>query len=324
MTIKDVWGQYGEELHRVELQIQENLKSDVSLIKTVGRHILQSGGKRLRPLLVILSSKLCGYKGESDSLLASIVEFIHTASLLHDDVVDGARFRRGKPVAHSVWGNQTSILVGDYLYSKALNLAVNMKNQRIMDTLSETTMAMSEGEVFQLMKLSDPDISEEDYLNIIKAKTALLMSASCRIGAIISKVNSFLEEAIAGYGFYLGMAFQLADDILDYKADETKLGKSLGKDIEEGKITLPLICLLRNGTQKEIKTIKDIITSEKFNKNALRYIIRLMERYRCLHYSFNMAKGFIEQAKEQISIFDRCDAKDSLFAIADYVISRER
>lgn len=334
MNIEDVWVYYREDLKKVEANLQENLKSHVPLITQIGNHLLLSGGKRLRPLLVILSSKLCRYQGDADTRLAGIVEFIHTASLLHDDVIDEAEIRRGKPVANSIWGDEASILVGDYLYSKALNIAVGLKNQRIMDTLSEATTTMSEGQVFELLKINNPDITEEEYLTMAREKTAALISACCRIGAITGNAGKEEEEALASYGMNLGMAFQLADDVLDYSADEIKLGKTLGKDLDEGKITLPLIHLLKSGTTAEIESIKEIITENGFKPDSLGFILRLMNKYNSLDYCLNKAKGYLMRAKESMVIFNdaplylhasvRRQAKEALFAVADYVINRDK
>lgn len=324
MNIEEVWDYYREDLKRVEESLQENLKSQAPLISQIGNHLLLSGGKRLRPLLVILSSRLCRYKGEADIYLGGIVELIHTASLLHDDVIDEAEIRRGKPVANSIWGDEASILVGDYLYSKALKLAVGLKNQRIMDTLSEATTTMSEGQILELLKINNPDITEEEYLKMVEAKTAALISACCRVGAIISEVKEEEEEALASYGLNLGMAFQLADDVLDYRADEVKLGKTLGKDLDEGKITLPLIHFLKKGKLEEVEKVKEIIKRDGFRSEDLEFILKLMNKYNSLGYCLNMAKGYLMKAKDVMTIFKDTPPKEALFAVADYVIDRDK
>ena len=323
MDIEQVLKFYDEDLKEVEANLKENLKSHAPMIAQVGNHLLISGGKRLRPLLVILSSRFCRYEGEADIYLASIVEFIHTASLLHDDVIDSAEIRRGKPVANSIWGNEASILVGDYLYSKALKLAVGLKNQRIMDTLSEATTTMSEGQIIELLKINDPDITEEEYLKMVEAKTAVLISACCRVGAIISGVEKKVEESLANFGLNLGMAFQLADDILDYRADELKLGKTLGKDLDEAKITLPLIHLLKRGKTEEVTGVKEIIRTNGFKPKDLEFILMLMNKYDSLGFCLYRAKEYLRKAKESIGIFEDTPLKEALFAVADYVINRE-
>ncbi|MCK5139521.1 MAG: polyprenyl synthetase family protein, partial [Thermodesulfovibrionia bacterium] len=248
MKIEEIWGYYSEDLKLAEEKIKESLDTVAPAISMVGKHLLMGGGKRIRPILAILCSKLFGYNGEKASILACSVECIHTASLLHDDVVDGANIRRGRPPAHSLWGNQAVILVGDYLYSNALRLVNSLESRKIMDVFSTATARMSEGELIQLHKKDECKkgnfkISEEHYMRIITGKTAILMSAACGSGAIIGNATLEKEEALFNFGLKLGMAFQIADDILDYMAEEKNLGKSLGKDLEEGKITLPLIYL---------------------------------------------------------------------------------
>jgi octaprenyl-diphosphate synthase len=248
MVLDDVFKSYEAELGIIEERIKNIFKSDVHAIPLVGKHILDGGGKRLRPLILILSAEMAGCREDARLTLAGIVESIHTASLLHDDVVDGADVRRGKSPAHSIWGNQVVILVGDFLYSNALRLAVSQKSQKIMEALSDATTRMTEGEILQLVKMGDPDITEDEYLDIISAKTASLISAACRIGAILGSLPEGRENALAQFGLKAGIAFQMADDILDYMADEGELGKRLGKDLREGKITLPLIYLLKTAT----------------------------------------------------------------------------
>ncbi|HWR57437.1 MAG TPA: polyprenyl synthetase family protein, partial [Thermodesulfovibrionales bacterium] len=244
MRFEEAFSSYADELTLVEKGLKTIFSSDALLLPAIGEHIVGGGGKRLRPLFLLLSADLAGYRGDSRVILASIIEAIHTASLLHDDVVDGAELRRGKQAAHMVWGNQMVILVGDFLYSNALRLAVLQKNQRIMETLSGATTVMTEGEILQLHRIADPEITEPDYYKIISAKTGALISAACRIGAILGGLSQGEEDALGRFGMKTGIVFQMADDILDYMANEKGLGKKLGKDLHEGKITLPLIHLL--------------------------------------------------------------------------------
>jgi octaprenyl-diphosphate synthase len=241
-TLQDILKEYKSDMERMETRIHDSLGTDVALIQQVSKYILGAGGKRFRPLLHLLSARLCGCRGhDAEYVIGSVVEFIHTASLLHDDVIDEAKVRRGRSSANSIWGNQASILVGDYLYSKALFHGVRLHNQRVMDVLSETTTAMSEGEVLQLMQIQNPDMTEADYFRIVECKTGVLITAACRLGAIISKAPLSQEDALTAYGRKLGLAFQITDDTLDYAADQKQLGKALGKDLDEGKVTLPLI-----------------------------------------------------------------------------------
>jgi octaprenyl-diphosphate synthase len=249
---------YSDELRRVEAHLDEMFSHENLLVKSVARHLLGSGGKRLRPMFLLLSARLSGYKGSDHIPLAGIVEIIHTASLLHDDVVDEADLRRGNPTANSLWGNATVVLVGDYLYSNALKYAVSFNNLKIIKALSSAITCMTDGELIQLEKTSDISITEEEYLRIASGKTGALFSEACRIGGILGGVSEEQEEAIASYGMNVGIAFQMMDDILDYGADEGELGKKLGKDLEEGKITLPLICLLGRGARKDIRAHKAV------------------------------------------------------------------
>jgi len=320
--IKRVFDIHEKELRLVEEKLKELFKSDAPLIPLVGKYLLDSGGKRMRPLFLLASARLAGYKGSDHIMLAGIIELIHMASLLHDDVVDGAQMRRGKPAAHSLWGNQIVILVGDFLYSNALKKSVSFQNQRIMEALSEATTNMTEGEILQLQKTADIRITEEDYIKIISAKTGILISAACRIGAILGQMPQDKETALARFGLKSGTAFQMADDILDYMAEESELGKRLGKDIGEGKITLPLIYLFKNASDVEKEEIKHII--ETFSEDGLQRILELFSRYSVLQESLNRAHSIIDEAKAELSMFKDSPGKDALLSIAEYAISREK
>jgi octaprenyl-diphosphate synthase len=321
MIFDEVFKRYDKDLRAAEERTKDLFKSRVFTIPLIGKHILGGGGKRLRPLFLILSAEIAGFRGDARLTLAGIIESIHTASLLHDDVVDGAEIRRGKSSAHSVWGNQVVILVGDFLYSNALRLAVLQKNQKIMEALSEATTKMTEGEILQLMKTGDPDITEKEYLSIISAKTAVLISAACRIGALLGNLSEEKENALARFGMKTGIAFQMADDILDYMADESNLGKRLGKDLKEGKITLPLIHLMKTSRGKELDEVKEIIRSEG-KKRGLQKILKLFTKYDTIEQSMKHAEDSIAEAKAALSLFPGSPAKEALFAIADYSLRR--
>ncbi len=323
MDLEEVFRLYEQELKTVEDRIKNLFKSHAFTIPLIGNHILDGGGKRLRPLILLLSAEIAGYKGDSRLTLAGIIESIHTASLLHDDVIDGAEVRRGKSPAHSIWGNQVVILVGDFLYSNALRLAVQQKSQRIMEILSEATTRMTEGEILQLIKTGDPNITEGEYLDIISAKTAVLISAACRIGAILGSLPEDKENALARFGINTGIAFQMADDILDYMADEGKLGKRLGKDLKEGKITLPLIYLLKAASDTEIEEVKNII-KDGLKKRGLKRILKLFVKYNTIKLSLKKAQNLISDAKTELTIFPDSPAKKALFTIADYSLLRGR
>lgn len=329
MTIEEVWKHYKEDLTLAEKKIKETFKVVTPAISMIGEHLLMGGGKRIRPFLAILSSKLFGYSGEKTSILACSVESIHTASLLHDDVVDGANTRRGQPSAHSLWGNQVVILVGDYLYSNALRLVNSLKNQKIMDVFTTATARMSEGELLQLSRKEQTkkgvlDISEENYMKIISGKTAFLMSAACTGGGVIGNATQEEEDALTNFGLKLGQVFQIVDDILDYMAEENKLGKNLGKDIEEGKITLPLIYMLRKSSSEEAEKIKAIIRTEKISNSDLACILDLLNKYKAIEQSYEKARTILKEAKSDIDIFKNSTEKSALLTILDYALTREK
>lgn len=327
MNVGDIFKQYSQELKIVDQQLLDVFKSKAFLIPIVGRHILSSGGKRIRPLFLLLSADLCGYKRESRTLFAAIIEAIHTASLLHDDVIDGAETRRGKASAHFIWGNQVVILVGDFLYSNALKLAVAQKNQKIMEALSFATTSMTEGEILQLNKIGDPDITQEEYFEIISAKTGVLISAACRIAAILADASEEQEFALAKFGLKVGIAFQLVDDILDYAAKQKKLGKKLGKDLEEGKITMPLIYLLKAAGEDEKNEVRNIILEVKeqgLSEQGLKRIMELFSKYNAIEESFKAAGCLVNEAKSALDVFSSSKEKEAMLAMADYAIQRDK
>lgn len=323
MDLQDVFDLYESRLRTVEQKIEELFNSKVAAIPMIGNYIISSGGKRIRPLVHLISAELAGYQGDAHLQIAGIIESIHTASLLHDDVIDMADVRRGKPTANSVWGNQIVILVGDFLYSNALRLAVMQKNQKIMESLSEATTRMTEGELLQLHRTGDPEIKEEEYMQIIAAKTGALISAACRIGAILGGLSEKHENALGNFGMKTGIVFQMADDILDYMADEGELGKKIGKDLEEGKITFPLLHLLKTATEDEVGQIKTII-KDGFSEEGLGKILHLVKKYKSIEASFKKAHSLIDEAKSELSVFPAGRAKEALLTVADYSLRREK
>jgi len=324
MTIDKIWEYYREDLKAAEDRMTEILETVAPAISVVGKHIFSAGGKRIRPFLAILSSRLLGARGDAVSTLASSVEFIHSASLIHDDVVDGAGIRRGKPTAHSIWGNQVVVLVGDFLYANALRLANLLERQKIMDALCSATAKMSEGELVQLSKQGNPDMTEDDYMRIIQGKTAILMSAACKGGAVLGNATQKQEDALASFGLKFGFAFQMADDILDYRAEEKAFGKNLGKDLEEGKVTLPLINLLRDADDRETARIKEIISAESITETDLADVQEMFNKHRSIEKSYEKAGAFINEAKGELDIFGESMEKNSLLTIADYVLTRKK
>jgi len=324
MTITEIWAYYKSDLEQAEAKINDTLKTVAPAISMVGNHLLSSGGKRIRPFLAILSSKLFGVDGDNVSTLACRVEFIHNASLIHDDIVDGASIRRGKPSAHSLYGNQLVVLVGDFLYANALRLANLLEHQTIMDALCNATAKMSEGELVQLSKKGSINMTMDDYIKIIRGKTAILMSAACKSGAVLGNASQEEIESLATFGLKFGYAFQMADDILDYMAEEKKLGKSLGKDLEEGKITLPLIYLLQDVGTEETEEVVKILQSETLTETDLAYVLHLFHKHNTIEKSFNKAKDILKEAKAELDRFEDSMAKQSLLTIADYVVTRKK
>jgi len=320
----DVWDAYRQELDGVEHQVRNNLTSSVTLVNTVAAHILTSGGKRIRPLLLLLSARLCGYGGREHHQLGSLVEFIHTATLLHDDVVDDADIRRGKRTARKVWGNQISILVGDYLYSKAMCKVVEFRSQSINEVLAEACKKMAEGEVLQLYYNGNPAIPETDYIKIVEHKTAGLIAASCRMGAILADATESQQDALFRFGQYLGIAFQVADDTLDYTANGDCLGKTLGQDLRQGKATLPLLHLLRNCSESDRQMIKDRMETRTITDEDLQRLIQLMGEYGSIAYTMDRAQSYIAAAKQELNTFEDSTAKRALSVAADYMVTRDR
>lgn len=323
MTMDEVWEYCRNDLNRVENQIQEDLKSDVPLIDTISSYLFNSGGKRFRPLLLILTSQLTGYHEDKQIELASVVELIHAASLLHDDVIDEAHIRRGNKTARMLWGNQASILVGDYLYTKAQCKIVSLCNHEINEAVAEATRRLTKGELAQLAHNGDLQITEEDYLQIIGNKTAALIAATCRIGAILGACSGEKKDAIESYGWNVGIAFQLVDDTLDYVADRKRLGKSIGKDLQEGKITLPLLCLLQRSSRDESAQIEKMIRLVDFTEENLGLILKLMQKYEVIEYSLDQARAYVEKAKKSLMFFKDSTPLQALFTVADYVVDRE-
>jgi octaprenyl-diphosphate synthase len=313
-----------DDLKRVELQFQENLRSDVDLIPTVGSYVLRSGGKRIRPLLLLLAARLCGYRGERAVPLASIVEFIHTATLLHDDVVDNADLRRGQESANAVWGNEASVLVGDFLFSKSFSLLVRDGDIRILQAMSDATTRMAEGEVLELLKTADLETLEAEYLQVVINKTAVLLAAACEIGALLGGADDDRVAALRSFGMEVGVAFQLMDDCLDYVGDQKEFGKEPGTDLHEGKITLPLIHALRLCTEQERAVVQTILEKDGLEPLDLQRVTELIEKYDGIAFTRDQASERIDRAKTRLDLFETCPERAALATVADYVVSRTR
>lgn len=311
------------DLLRVEDEFRRNLQSRVELITKVGEYVLLSGGKRLRPILLLMTSRVAGYQGNDHILLASVVEFIHTATLLHDDVVDNAELRRGMTSANSVWGNEASVLIGDFLYSKSFSMAVQCDSIKILKVLSDATTDMARGMVFELIKTNDIDTTEEDYIQVIIDKTAVLIAAACQVGGILGEVNEERELALRDYGMNMGIAFQLMDDSMDYVSTEENFGKTIGTDLQEGKVTLPVIKVLNECTPQEKETISELLDADEISEDDLSNALDLINKYNGIEYTVQKARDYIAMAKKNLALFEDSEMKDALIEMANYVIERE-
>lgn len=323
MDFKAIQALTANDMAKVNEIIQDQLKSDVTLINQLGFYIVSGGGKRLRPLLAILSSKALGYKGNDHTMAAAFVEFIHTATLLHDDVVDESDMRRGKATANEAFGNAASVLVGDYIYTRSFQMMTSLGSLKILALMSEAVNVIAEGEVQQLINCNDPSTSEESYMQVIYSKTARLFESATQIGAILNDASDEIETALQNYGKYLGTAFQLIDDVLDYTADGKEMGKNVGDDLAEGKPTLPLIYAMHNGTEEQRQVIHDAI--EKANgMEKLDYILEAMKQTGSLEYTTKLAHIEADKAIAELSILPESEYKQALIALAHLAVKRNK
>lgn len=319
MTLSEIRALIADDISATDQLILERLSSDVVLINQIGHYIINSGGKRLRPLLVLLSARACGYQGSDHLTMAAVIEFIHTSTLLHDDVVDESDTRRGNKTANEVWGNAASVLVGDFLYSRSFEMMVEPGIMKIMQVMSEATNVIAEGEVLQLLNIRDADTTEARYMEVIHRKTAKLFEAATHMGPILTGRQE-LEQAFILYGRHLGAAFQLIDDALDYMADEQELGKNIGDDLAEGKPTLPLIYILQNGTESEKQTVRLAIESE--GVNLLTEITQIIQSSGALDYTIQIAQQEAQKAKDALAELADSELKNALQSLADLAVNR--
>lgn len=310
-----------QDLETVNGTIRQRLQSDVVLINQLSYYIIDGGGKRLRPMLVLLAARACGYEGDRHIPLAAIVEFIHTATLLHDDVVDASDLRRGRETANALWGNEASVLVGDFLYSRSFEMMVEVGNMRIMEILAHATNTIAEGEVLQLLNCRDPDTTEQRYMAVIRSKTAKLFEASTQIGAVLGQLPEAAEWALASYGMHLGTAFQLVDDILDYSAVPEALGKNIGDDLAEGKPTLPLLYAMHHAPEGEAGRIRDAI--EKGGAGQIDAITATIESTGAIDYTVQLAHQEATRAVAQLDLLPETAYKQALTALAEFSVERQ-
>lgn len=323
LTGKEIFDLIRSDLQRVEEEFCQQSVSSVPAITEIGQYLQVSGGKRLRPALVLLASRLCGYEGPAAARLGAVVELIHTATLVHDDVIDEADTRRGRPSTNSRWGNHVSVLAGDWLYMQAFNVALAEHNFKILDLLIGVTQVMVEGELLQLRTLHRLDVTEDEYFELSYRKTACLFSASLRLGPILGKKSEEEEMKLGAYGINLGLAFQLVDDMLDFTSSEEKLGKPIGSDLREGKVTLPLIYLLRKCRAEEAKKISLVLEERGFHSVQFYEILDLIERYGVLQTTREKALHLAEEAKASLEGFSDSPYKDALRSLPEFIIERE-
>ena len=312
------------DLKEVERQFARQVQSQVAVIPQMGNYVQDGGGKRIRPALLLLASRLCGYRGERAVLFAGVVEFIHTATLVHDDIIDEAELRRGRDAVHTRWGNHLTVLFGDFLYLKSMSLALSQDELEIVKLLCDVTLRMIEGEIYQLTKNGVVDLSEDEHFDIIRRKTAYLFAGCSRIGAMLGPTTREQQEALWDYGLNIGMAFQIVDDLLDFTGEEEKLGKPVGGDLREGKMTLPVIHLRSRGEVRADALLRQIVDNRSASPEEWRELKAMLAQARSIDYARRIASDFVDRAKTALYAFPASEARDALMYLPDYVISRDR
>lgn len=321
MDFKKLQSSLKKELEYVAQEIRASLDSPIDFIRQVASYLIESGGKRFRPLVLILSARAFGYNGDRVYKIASALEFIHTATLLHDDVVDYAELRRGKPSANILWGNEATVLVGDFLLARSFLALVKENNLDILDCVSNATTKMAEGEILQLLKTEEPETTEEEYLEIVRCKTAVLISAAAEVGAIIGNAPLSIREKMRSFGMLIGTAFQIADDTLDYITSDETLGKIQGQDFYDGKVTMPFIYTFKKATKSEQKLLSKLLLKKNKKREDFEKVYAILEKYDAFKHSFNIAQHYVAEAKNCISFMDEMYRKP-LEIIANYTIER--
>ncbi|MBM3728548.1 MAG: polyprenyl synthetase family protein [Acidobacteria bacterium] len=323
LTAREIFGLVQEDLKRVEEQITLESVGSVDAVTAIARHLHESGGKRIRPILLLLACRLFREPGTAAIRLAAVVEMIHAATLVHDDVIDGATTRRGRPSTNALWGNQTSVLAGDWLYMQAFQMALGERNFHILDVLIALTQMMVEGELVQLERLRRVDVSEADYMELVDRKTASLFSACARLGAVTGGAGDEAEQRLADFAWNLGMAFQLVDDILDFTSRETVLGKPVGNDLREGKVTLPLIYALDGASPEDRRMVECVISAGNYSRVTLAQILDLIERHRGFDRARDRANQFADKARKLITSFPESPSQKALLSVTELVTERE-
>jgi octaprenyl-diphosphate synthase len=313
-----------EDLGAVEREFARHVQSQVSVIPAIGNYVKDGGGKRIRPAVLLMAARMAGYSGERAVLYASVLEFIHTATLVHDDIIDEAELRRGRDAAHTRWGNHLAVLFGDFLYLKSMSLSLTQDNLDIVRLLCDVTLRIVEGEIYQLTKKGVVDISEEEHLDIVKRKTAYLFAGCARIGGMLAPITLDQQEALWDYGLHIGMAFQVVDDLLDFTGEEAVLGKPVGGDLREGKLTLPVIHLLSRDNRRADALVRQIVREQNVTRDDWRELRALLTQTRSIDYAHSTAVEFVERAKRALRAFPPGPARDALMFLPDYVLSRDR
>jgi octaprenyl-diphosphate synthase len=319
----DILSRADKDLAAIEQALKDNLTTYLDIVKDVAGHILFSGGKRFRPLLMVLSARACGYRGDYDKTFSVIFEYLHAATLLHDDLVDEATLRRGKPVANTVYGNATAVLVGDFLLARSLTIAAATDRIEVIKAIGSITEDMSQGEIHQLINKGRLNLSEAEYMEVIRRKTAALIEGACRTGALIADGSKKEETALAAYGHHTGMAFQMADDVLDYVSATQELGKEIGADLREGKVTLPVIHALKNASPGERAHIETIVKNEQFTADAFADLVATLDALGGIAYTRKLAEEHVRQARKALSAFPASETVDLLTLLAEYALSRK-
>lgn len=324
MTSKEALELVKNDIDMVEQFLKDDIKTSVPLINEVILYLLSSGGKRLRPVFLALSAKLCGYNGDKIPAMSAVIEYIHTATLLHDDIIDGAKYRRKRPTANSLYGNDIAVLCGDFLYSRSYITLTEYGAKDVQMILSSAALTMSEGEVIQLLKTGDINITFDDYIQIITRKTAVLFSAACEIGGRLAQVDENKIKALKDFGYYLGLGFQMTDDILDYMGDPAVTGKKNGTDLFEGKLTLPVILMLDMVSKEEKQTITDLFTKKERNEKDLEILLSMMNKYNMKEISEKKADEYINMSLNSLNVFENNQYKDALIALALAMVGRNK
>jgi octaprenyl-diphosphate synthase len=312
------------DLEKVDEEFGRHVQSQVDLIPKIGNYIQTSGGKRIRPAVLLMASRLSGYQGDRAVLYAAVVEFIHTATLVHDDIIDDSDLRRGRLAVHSRWGNDITVLLGDYLYIKSMALALTHDTLELVRVLCDVTLKMIEGELYQLTKNGDADITEEEHFDIIRRKTAYLFGGCAQIGGMLGNVGGDREQALREYGFNLGITFQLVDDLLDFTGDTRSVGKPIGGDLREGKVTLPLIHMLRQSPDGAASIVRRVIASRSVSTDEWNELLHNLKEHASIDYAYRRAVEFAERAKKPLYAFPPSAERDALLALPDYVLARDR